>query len=122
LEITARCQPRRPPSTRISVPVMLVLAAEARNVTTRATSSSVASLRVGVCAAHLAQRGLVHRQADPADRRRNIITLTTAGRAILQDLRGAGDQVEEHLLDGLTTAERTGLHRTLLKLLARADG
>ncbi len=44
--------PRRPPSTRISVPVMLVLAAEARKTTRRATSSSVASRRVGVCAAH----------------------------------------------------------------------
>jgi DNA-binding MarR family transcriptional regulator len=71
---------------------------------------------------HLAQRGLVHRQPDPTDRRRNTITLTTAGHTILQDLRGAGDQVEEHLLDCLTTAERTDLHRTLLKLLACADG
>jgi DNA-binding MarR family transcriptional regulator len=71
---------------------------------------------------HLAQRGLVQRQPDPTDRRRNTITLTTAGHAILQDLRGAGDQVEEHLLDCLTTAERTDLHRTLLKLLACTDG
>jgi len=70
----------------------------------------------------LQRRNLVERQPDPTDRRRHAVALTTAGRAALDDLRRAGDEVEEQLLDCLTPAERAALHRTLHKLLAVLDG
>ena len=75
---------------------------------------------VGVIDA-LQRRGFIERQPDPADRRRHAVALTEAGRAAVRDLRYAGERVEESLLDCLTSAERTGLHRTLGKLLRALD-
>lgn len=69
----------------------------------------------------LQQRNLVERQPDPTDRRRHAVALTPAGRAALDDLRRAGEQVEQQLLDCLTPAERAGLHRTLRKLLSALE-
>jgi DNA-binding MarR family transcriptional regulator len=65
----------------------------------------------------LAQRGLVRRQPDPTDRRRNTVTLTNAGRTTLKDLCRGGERVERQLLDCLTGPERARLHQVLLKLL-----
>jgi len=69
----------------------------------------------------LQQRNLVERQPDPADRRRHAVALTPAGRAALADLRRAGEQLEQQLLDCLTPAERVGLDRMLRKLLSALD-
>jgi len=70
----------------------------------------------------LQRRNLVERQPDPTDRRRHAVALTAAGRAALDNLRRAGDEVEEQLLDCLSSSERAALHRTLRKLLAALDG
>jgi DNA-binding MarR family transcriptional regulator len=70
----------------------------------------------------LQRRNLVERQPDPTDRRRHAVALTPAGRVALDELRRAGDEVEEQLLDCLTPAERAALQRTLRKLLAALDG
>jgi DNA-binding MarR family transcriptional regulator len=69
----------------------------------------------------LQRRGLVERRPDPADRRRHAVALTGPGRATLDELRQAGERVEEHLLDCLTEPERAELHRVLVKLLAAPD-
>jgi DNA-binding MarR family transcriptional regulator len=69
----------------------------------------------------LQQRHLVERQPDPADRRRHAVALTPAGRAVIDELRRAGEQVEQQLLDCLTPAERAAQHRTLRKLLTTLD-
>ena len=60
---------------------------------------------------------LVGRQADPADRRRNIITVTVAGRQHLEHLQRYADAVQDELLAGLNDVERQQLHRLLAKLL-----
>jgi DNA-binding MarR family transcriptional regulator len=70
----------------------------------------------------LQRRGLVQRRPDPADRRRYSVVLTAAGRATIEELRRSGEQVEEQLLDCLTSAERASLHRVLRKLLNAAGG
>jgi DNA-binding MarR family transcriptional regulator len=70
----------------------------------------------------LERRQLVQRRPDPADRRRHAVALTPAGRAAIAELRRDGEALEQRLLDGLTEAERTALHRTLRKLLATIDG
>jgi DNA-binding MarR family transcriptional regulator len=59
----------------------------------------------------------VDRQADPADRRRNVVTLTTAGRQHLEELQQHADAVQDELLIGLDAAERQQLHSLLAKLL-----
>jgi len=69
----------------------------------------------------LQQRGLVKRRPDPQDRRRHAVVLTAAGRATLDELRLAGEQVEQELLDDLTASERATLHRILSKIHTTLD-
>ncbi|MFI0237623.1 MarR family winged helix-turn-helix transcriptional regulator [Streptomyces sp. NPDC016845] len=59
----------------------------------------------------------IHRQPDPANRRRNVVTLTAAGRQHLEELQQHTDAVQAELLAGLDTAERRQLHSLLAKLL-----
>jgi DNA-binding MarR family transcriptional regulator len=61
--------------------------------------------------------GFVARSPDPADRRRNVITITDAGRARAASLGRTVDAVQERLLEPLTAAERGELTNTLRKLL-----
>ncbi len=66
----------------------------------------------------LQERGVVARVVDTADRRRNLISLTTAGGDLTARARQIADQVEADLLAGLTEEERG----TLRQLLRRALG
>jgi MarR family transcriptional regulator, lower aerobic nicotinate degradation pathway regulator len=60
--------------------------------------------------------GLVARVRDPADRRRNMVTLTTAGKTLLRRLDKRVDAAQRTLLEPLSAAER----RELIRLLERA--
>lgn len=71
---------------------------------------------VGVVDA-LEQRGLVERARHPGDRRRHVVRLTISGRDFVSQLRQAGEELELQLLTDLDAAERSALHRLLLKLL-----
>ena len=64
----------------------------------------------------LEQRGLIQRQADPLDRRRHIVKLTTAGHMELQQIRQARKKVDEAFFAGLDNGEQEMLHRLLVKL------
>lgn len=66
----------------------------------------------------LADRHEVDRQPDPADRRRNVVTLTAAGRQQLEELQEHTDAVQDELLAGLDAAEREQLQALLGKVLA----
>lgn len=59
----------------------------------------------------------VDRQADLADRRRNVVTLTDTGRHHLEELQQHADAVQDELLQGLDATERHQLHFLLAKLL-----
>jgi len=65
----------------------------------------------------LAQRGLIERQADPADRRSLHIVLTAEGFALIERLVASHVATEERLIAGLDEAERA-LLKTLLARLA----
>lgn len=63
----------------------------------------------------LEAKGLVARQADPADRRRNVVALTHKGRRTLERAVRASDEAEGRLLSALDDSEG----RQLRSLLAR---
>ena len=65
----------------------------------------------------LAAEGLVERAADPADRRRNVVTLTPRGTARLERLDHVLAGVQDELLAPLSGAERAELARLLTRLL-----
>ena len=63
----------------------------------------------------LAGQGHVARTPDPADRRRNLITLTGAGRRRLEELDTRLTRVQHDVLNALSATERD----TLIALLTR---
>jgi DNA-binding MarR family transcriptional regulator len=65
----------------------------------------------------LADRDLVERAPDPADRRRNIVSLTTAGRRQLRRLEQRLAEVQDELLAPLPPADRRRLTELLATLL-----
>jgi DNA-binding MarR family transcriptional regulator len=64
----------------------------------------------------LADGGAIERAPDPADRRRNVITLTPAGRRLLRELDDRLDEVQARLLAPLSPADRTRLIALLTEL------
>jgi DNA-binding MarR family transcriptional regulator len=65
----------------------------------------------------LAGRGLVGRSPDPADRRRNVVTITQAGTAHLRRLEELLAGVQDQLTGPLAPAEREQLIRLLTRIL-----
>jgi DNA-binding MarR family transcriptional regulator len=64
----------------------------------------------------------VERSPDPADRRRNVVTLTGRGQERLRQLAVEVDRVQDDLLAPLSAAERDDLIRLLGRLLSFHDG
>ena len=65
----------------------------------------------------LVEQGLAERTGDPADRRRNIITMTRAGAARLGQLDGVLAEVQDELLAPLSAAERADFGQLLTRIL-----
>jgi MarR family transcriptional regulator, lower aerobic nicotinate degradation pathway regulator len=65
----------------------------------------------------LVDRGLTRREPDPADGRRNVVTITTRGRTTLDRVDAALDDVQAAVLAPLTAHERTTFVRLLTKLV-----
>ena len=66
----------------------------------------------------LEAKGLVARQADPDDRRRNVVALTDVGRRTLDKAVRASDKAERRLLGSLDESERTQLRALLARIAA----
>ena len=65
---------------------------------------------MGATLAALEQRGLIERRGDPADGRRVVLSITAAGRRLVNDRRGARSElIAAALRDGFTAAERDQL-------------
>jgi MarR family transcriptional regulator, lower aerobic nicotinate degradation pathway regulator len=67
--------------------------------------------------AELEGDGLVARVRDERDRRRNVVTLTRAGRGVLARLGKRIDAAQDALLEPLSEGERRELTRLLQKVL-----
>lgn len=74
----------------------------------------------------LEDKGLLARLPDPADRRRNVVALTDAGRTALREATAASDRAERELLADLSPAEARQLRDMLIRILnstaPRGDG
>jgi DNA-binding MarR family transcriptional regulator len=70
----------------------------------------------------LRRRELVERAPDPTDRRRQLLRLSSAGAALVDELRAAGAGIEDELLGGLDARERAALHRLLHKVFRSVHG
>ena len=68
----------------------------------------------------LADGGYLERRPDPADKRRNVVTITPAGRRRLTELAATVAAIQDELLAPLSAAERTELVRLLTLLRAGA--
>ena len=77
---------------------------------------------VAAALSELAGQGLVERTRDPADGRRNVVTMTPAGTAQLQRLDGLVAGVQDELLAPLSADERDLLTRLLTRLLDHHAG
>ena len=64
----------------------------------------------------LVARGLAQREPDPADARRNVVSITKRGTRTLERLDGVLDDVQDAVLAPLTPNERKTLVRLLAKL------
>ena len=65
----------------------------------------------------LAEQGYVERTPDPADRRRNVVSLTPAGRRRLRQLDRLLAKVQDDILAPLPTEDRTRLVALLTRLV-----
>jgi MarR family transcriptional regulator, lower aerobic nicotinate degradation pathway regulator len=65
----------------------------------------------------LEDRGLIERSADPDDRRRNVITITAAGRKELRALRKVLAGIQEKLLAPLSAADQATFKRLMARVL-----
>jgi DNA-binding MarR family transcriptional regulator len=69
--------------------------------------------------ADLERDGLIGRERDPRDRRRNVVTLTPAGAGALSRLQARVDAAQEALLEPLDKGERAELRRLLSRIVER---
>ncbi|MFG3253429.1 MarR family winged helix-turn-helix transcriptional regulator [Streptomyces sp. NPDC048172] len=86
-----------------------------------ARTMGVAPSLMVTLADHLGELGAVGRERDPADRRRQVLTLTDHGRELLAGAARAASELDEELAASLTPARRTALDRAL-RDLAEAEG
>jgi MarR family transcriptional regulator, lower aerobic nicotinate degradation pathway regulator len=78
--------------------------------------------QLGEAISELAEQELVVRAPDPADRRRNVITITEAGMHHLERLSTTLDGVQDALLAPLSPAERSELTELLSRVLDHHTG
>ena len=64
-------------------------------------------------------KGLVVRQTDPQDRRRNVVAVTESGRTTLRQALKASDEAERRLLSALSESDGTQLRRLLAQIANR---
>ncbi|MEJ5068153.1 MarR family transcriptional regulator [Enterobacter sp. MYb186] len=80
-------------------------------VSTKATLAEMLS--------RMESRGLVTREADPADKRRRFVFLTPEGEALLRSCKPVGNNVDEAFLGRLTAEERRQFTDLVRKMMVK---
>jgi DNA-binding MarR family transcriptional regulator len=81
----------------------------------------VAPSLVVALADHLEALGAVERVRDPADRRRQVLSITDQGRKLLADCTSTARSLDDTLTQQLTPEQRQALHEALGILAAHHD-
>jgi DNA-binding MarR family transcriptional regulator len=66
-------------------------------------------------------QGLVVRERDQRDRRRQILTITASGKRLLRNVESMLDKAEPGVLAALSPEQRAAVHQAALLVLARHD-
>jgi len=66
-------------------------------------------------------QGLVARERDQRDRRRQILTITPSGKRLLRKVESSLDKAEPGVLAALSPEQRAAVHQAALKVLAQHD-
>jgi DNA-binding MarR family transcriptional regulator len=69
----------------------------------------------------LEEHGLIERRRDPNDRRRQMVSMTPAGRRQLAAFRKLVQKIEDEFLGPLEDEERAALHDLLLRVATARD-
>ncbi|KAB2381317.1 MarR family winged helix-turn-helix transcriptional regulator [Actinomadura montaniterrae] len=85
-----------------------------------AARMGVAPSLVVALADHLVRLGAIERRRDPADRRRQVLTLTGHGRELLRRCAEAAREVDEEISAPLGADQRAALHDALGAIAERA--
>jgi DNA-binding MarR family transcriptional regulator len=80
------------------------------------SATAMDKVRVSRGIAKLLNSGLITREADPKDRRRAILTPTTAGREIFQQIVPMIQDAEAAMMAALNAPERDALNDALAKI------
>jgi DNA-binding MarR family transcriptional regulator len=86
-----------------------------------ARSSFVTAQSMADMVTTLRSRGLIDRHRDPRDRRRLVLSLTDAGRELLDGYRQAVVELEAEMLSGLSDEEAQVLHEAMLSCREALD-
>lgn len=114
---TARWQQCIPDLTKPQYAVLRSIAENPGIEQVQLTDAAVSSkATLAEMLSRLEARGLLIREADPADKRRRFITLTAEGKAILAKTQPVGQQVDTEFLARLSPDDQQHLVR-LLKLI-----
>ncbi len=83
--------------------------------------SHLDKVQISRAVARLEKKGWIQREGDTVDRRRNLLTLTPAGRDVFNELGKLALDFEDDVSASLTTEEYAALDRILRKLSKRAE-
>ncbi|ECC8923422.1 MarR family transcriptional regulator [Salmonella bongori] len=112
---TAHWQQALPELTKPQYAVMQAIAAQPGIEQVALTEAAVSTkATLAEMLSRMESRGLVRREADPADRRRRFVYLTAEGESLLSAAQPLGNGVDEVFLCRLSAGERR-LFTTLIK-------
>lgn len=86
-----------------------------------ARATTLDKVQVSRASARLAERGLITREVHPRDRRLRLYEMTSAGRALFEELAPRVAGRAEEILSALDPEDRAALDRGLAALTAAVD-